>query len=671
MDIVINIPTKEESCYRFNIHVGGKTYTGYLSYELYPNLKSDRTLIITKIPPDDILDLSKKSEFSYFRDIIGWRKGRKFEGTKYLVNQIEEKHLKIPNVRITVHKYGAVPVYVLPKEYPVTLHNQEIKVQIALYPILPASPTHGNYPEFITSRYEFIRSLSLGTSVIFQRYLEDVAEDFFDIEHNLSMRQVFERSKQAETTLAESIASKLEALIPNQQALQMFHKGKLLDESQQLTCELFEGNLDTIFNASYCRIYALYLINELYRHIGISSRSSKYSYAFKQLQREFDTLTFDGWYCESIKDRLSHIKILNNTLRAYDSGDVDEIERIRNSIQLAENEPLWLVHFIGFALFVAFLEKSSKEFNLSPYQGRIFISSLHDTPSNETLISQIKDLLKKEAGESIKTVFFKSSPGPIIRSSIKRLIWLSDLVHAIIPADPTTISSDSKNYIWIGIEAEHGLLLDKRLIYFIEEGTDIERVKRDFSSVAEELLSKTPRIRVEHRIEGLIKSLDDRVFEKYKVHTTDISSEYLDERIKKIIQGEIKKTIIDRHVEAISGLFSQFPNDKPYFIRSTLGRIQKLVPYPNNNNKKWLASQLVKEYPTVYHTEQRALKAITNAWNDSKKRSLYINGKNEFLINLMKKRYYTGKLRSIIKILNPKILESDIYEIENKILDRL
>lgn len=646
-------PTKEENRYRYRLRAAGNDYRGYLTYEL-PRNSDHRTILLVNASHPFI---ASENQAEYDRLIQRISESiQRIAGAKNIVNRLAEgEFANLPNVRIAIHKYGPVPVYVLPQKFGIQHFGDDIEVQIGVYPHLKSLKSGSQISlllPFLTTKAEFVRSLGIGLGPLFQRYLEDVGEAMYDIKHHLSLPGIFDRAKEIEAILAESIKTKLDSVMPTK--LTFEHPQS---EDEKLVKELFERESDWIFTARYSRQFALYFLNELYRIIGVESRSTSYLGGFQNIQTEFDALLGNG-YVKAWRSELPLVATLSKTIRAYNDGDYDTIKEI-----VVHDEPLWVQRFVQFARFIAALHDEK----LAPMAGRIFISYHHDVPVTEVLMGQIIDYIKSNFPNRVEVLSVKErGAGVKFKSPIRARIWLSDTIGGIVPRETEAISGGRvKDYVWIAREAEYGLLLGKRVIYLVETGMDEERMLYDLRNgePSESLIPTNARV-PEYLRKELIDSFTQHTRANFTVSTTDPTKQHLDPNIRDVIHAEAEKAIKRRHRDVLVGFYRQFPEG----ARRTLKHIQELVPYPTELPKQALIRKLVAKYRNTYADDKRAEKALTNAWNLAKHRALLINDRPMSLIRLLKKKNYTGNLREILKALRPDLNKAQILTWEKELL---
>src|SRR5712692_5238901 len=516
-------PARENSTYRYRIRQAGLDFNAYLTYEI-PQVSDERTILLVNVSYAFISD-EHKFEYNRFIERIRESAGR-FTGMKNIVNRLADKEFsKLPNVRVAVHKYGPVPVYVLPEKYSIANLGKILQVQIGVYPDIKSQfgsrkSINLKLP-FLSTGSEFIRSLNLGLGLMFRRYLEDVGEGMFDIEYHLNLAGVFDRAKEIEAILAESVKSKLDVAFPSVSSFQYPS-----NEQDTLVNELFEKEKDWLLTARYARQYALYFLNELYGHIGMESRSQSYLDSFKDIQRQFDSL-FELGYYQNARTRLSAVATLSKALRAYLDEDYEKI----GEIDLA-SEPLWTRRFVQFGKFIASLNKEK----IAATAGRIFISYHHDVPVTEVLKSQIQDYIKSQFGDRVHVLSVReSSAGIHFKSPIRSRIWLSDTIKGIVPKNTQTISGDNdKDYLWIAREVEYGLLLGKRIVYLVEKDIDDDRVLRDLRRARISLIPTDARV-PEWLNQELVESFTECTRASFIVDNVGGTQEHLDPKVRPII----------------------------------------------------------------------------------------------------------------------------------------
>lgn len=664
MNIEILPPKPSDSCYDYRVRSGGITLlNSRLTYELYPESPNHRNLLLIKDTRGLLTEDQHREYDELVRHLEDSQKTR-FYAAKSVVNVIAEGSLKLRNVRVAIHRFGPVPVYVPPGRLPTVFHGKKIEVSLAFYPRLKKSKkTDGNrkegMAEFFSSKKEFVTSLELKTGRVFERYFEDVAEYFYDIEFHLGLTDALEKAKHIERILAESVKSKLKVCIPSCEALQAFDRDKSKDSfepSNQTSCRFFRDHTDLLFNASFARNYALYFLNELYRLVGISSRAEQYRTRFGEIEKEFDDRTYNRYYEEATRHRLDEVGTLWRALVEYPEGNI--------GLGNPGSVPLWVERFVGFAQFVADVRRLSIEKDLTPETARVFLSYHHNVAVSEALRSKIETWSKNEMGGAVRVLHFNAPPGPNLRDGIRRTIWMTDSVHPIVPSNLTHDSEKTgKDYKWIGIEAEHGLLCGKRPLFLIERGTDLQRIKDQFGQLTvEELLAPLATETIDRRLERLLNCLGNHIHCDFSLFSTDPTQ--IDPQVSDALKRGVKEDLLMRCKNLILGFLGQLTPE----AQRTMVRIQQLAKYPNTKTKQWLAQKLFERYEREYRKQERAGKDVTNTWNQVRNRSLHIKGKNYTLMVQPKKGQYAGDLTAIAKALLPSSWEDKAEEVVDRVV---
>jgi hypothetical protein len=248
---------------------------------------------------------------------------------------------------------------------------------------------------------------------------------------------------------------------------------------------------------------------------------------------------------------------------------------------------------------------------------------------------------------------------------IKSSIWHCDTFGGFLPKKITGLNERDKNYLWIAREAEHALLLNKRTIFFAEDGIDERTVKADLGNEGMGFLVPNARTDRE-RAKKIIERYENYTRARFAVSSTVTVWKDLDSSVRNIIIEEAQRSINARHDAIIIGLFNQFPDD----VRNTIARIQQIVPFGKGLSKQTLTDRLMKMYPRYYLGEEQVRNLITNAWKAAKKRTLDFNDRQVALMSL-RNRKYVGGLRRILQLMRPDLDNAKIGNWEKNLLTRI
>jgi hypothetical protein len=268
---------RDDSCYEFEVEnqKNGTKSRAFLTYELFPAQSFERTLLLC----EDVnffvkllISPEQKVAFGTLNDLLKAPKNLRLGVAKSIVNRLIDNELSISGARIAVHTYGPVPVIALDEKVEIAVHGRPVKANLAVFP----KHKHGDggsaagFPFFISTKSEFRKSMSRSPQLVFQRYLEDVAEDFHDLRRTLRRDDFFRRARNIEKTLSASIGSKLKNFVPKQSL------AKFDDEDRKNAWTFFKEHAEMLYEVSIARYWAFFLLNEVYETVGMFSISQDY-----------------------------------------------------------------------------------------------------------------------------------------------------------------------------------------------------------------------------------------------------------------------------------------------------------------------------------------------------------------------------------------------------------
>lgn len=410
MSIEIKTPGKEQSCFEYEIVREGFAVSSYLTYEYnVGNLKRRNLLLVKQPGSSNLLSNNEENEYRRFFQYMSFqtrgKSGQTIERTKRIVNEIISGNIQFPNARVAIHRFGPVPVFVLPQKHKVDFsygeNLEKIEVQIAIYADVyehPKPRVGYGIPYFVSSGTEFLESLEINFARLVRRYFEDIGEHLGDISSNLSRLEVFSRSRKLEEDLATSIKTKVDKAKPGPQDLYNFFSGNKVNDKYR--CEFFEKHQDLVFLAEYFRIFTLYFLNELYKRLGVADYAKKYSDDIENIYLEYSGFLPGKFSKKEVRKRLRQVKLLDAALECYRN------DSLTNWPTLNEDDQHWLNQLVSFAKFVW----SIKEIDVQVERGRIFISHNHDVFEAEQLRNQIEAYVDSEFGKEIKIYYSKQQP---------------------------------------------------------------------------------------------------------------------------------------------------------------------------------------------------------------------------------------------------------------------
>lgn len=548
--IQIKNPSDEQFGYEYEFKLNGINGKGFLTYDLI-NEPEKRTLLLTT--KQNIIPENINKDFEALKSqILLYSKNKGSIGiAKTIVNSIYNNDIKIENVKIAVHKFGPVPVLILPETFDLTFNGINRKCNIAVYPVIAGIKASQTKPLGVNSDLEFLSSLQVRLDVMFKRYLEDVAEYFFDIENHSGLIETFKNAKDAENVLGASILTKLEKIISPTKG-----KNFVLISNLKLAIENKYG--DVVFKTKYARLFALYFINELYDFVGIKTKD--YLEEFRQLRNA--TNEFSKYF-----DQDGDLAILKTTLQKYfNSKGISSIE----DLDCITNE-LWVRRFVDFAKFVSNLKISKDQITFKP---KIFLSHQYSIQALEILRKGLIDTQHKELENKIEFLFARDrKTGSPFEEFIKSKIWNSDSTFTIISKNKSGIDQKEIQYNWIAKEAVHSVLLKNDLTFLIEKeaSDDIINELTEKIKKLDEYLSPDAR-NLDYKKAKVIEILKKRL----NIYFTQNDTETLDDNLKKIILEEIKVLIEKKATKVLDAWLKLFTYENAAIIK----KANKVLKYP-------------------------------------------------------------------------------------------
>jgi hypothetical protein len=667
----------QNSCYIFLVERNGRHTEAELTY----NLNEENPIRhLLRLQETDALklfrDLPSDREFQKFRSQVNDQRERGIGNISIAKGMVLEQYdssEKNPYLGSAVHRMGAVPVFLVPPALTgpvndIELHGKLIKPVICVYPNI------GGQGSLIKA--DLLRSFSIQLDRMFIKYLEDVGEHMHDIENYLSRIDVCERAKQAETVLKQSIALKVETILN-------YVETTTDPQLHKLATDIWSQYSSAIATAALARVFALFMINELYRHLGIKDKSSKYEQDWNHLSEVFANLLSEEDFDELFKagSELSYLR----QARAHYLAESPDSDFDALYAQSEVYKVRWVQEFVAFARFVAGLSRESPSIGT----GRLFFSFQQNIAAAADMYKSITEYVGKQSpingqhGVQVFTVD-SQSPGADIERLIRTRIWLSDVLMAVIPREwQESVTNQKKNLHWVVKEVDYGLLLERLFRLFLEEGVSEDELSQAFAEDIELIAPTHGRYDHEKRKERRLRQLQN-LHAKF-VYTADTQlSPDLQQKFDLIIKETRERHA--RHV--IVGFFHQFEDPE------MVAWILSLTPFPET--KKWICGQIADErrkaltarriYPKMAPAIKRQMlrkiekdvrkyqTSIADRFNLARtavaNRGLTINSHDWYLLaesGRGTKRTFQSNLRQILKSLMPEAPEDEITEMHERV----
>jgi hypothetical protein len=590
-------------------------------------------------------------------------------GVKSLVNLIADGWRPFPNaaVAVAVHRFGPVPVCVLPQDHEVSLYGQTRRARIALYPNILAEPEPTLKLPAVFNRVQFLQSLRVNLPLTFTRYLEDVGEEFFDIENHCSLSDVFERARDVERTLGESVKSKLEEIWA---AASSRKAGREPVEAKRLSREILTDDRAAVAVATYARLFALFLLNELYEVLGLQDRSSKYRAQLSDFGAAF------GHQLETVGAgrRLDPFELAVELEQLKRAADQYMSSGSATIIEVPEAE-LWVRRFISFARFVGQIRANAivpgpvhrggstgDRQDFQPQIPRVFISTLNKVKSADAIYYQLERYVTARHSGRVHLLHVRAQPGgTVFRPVIRSRIWLSTAVGTVIPADTTEWGETKKGYQWIAREVEHGLLLGKEVMHTLEQGTNEAVLRETFKDPGLGYLVPDARVASDQRAKRVFRSLEDRAWVTFVVE--DAREDFPPENVRTAIDHLVIDVTKRRTNELIKGYLLLLSRE---ILRALPVLRRKAITGPAAR-KEWIGTILeqngLAEDREGQATFSRLYKGMTN-------RVLVIGGTDYTILRFNKRtQKYEWLLPTILAALRPDASPQEAKQWETDLLE--
>lgn len=613
-----------------------------LTYDLIADQQHLRTLLMfTKSRRSQTLSTvlgSANDELERLEERVRYYEGlgrKAVETAKALVNDIYSGSLgDLPNVSVAVHKYGPVPVFVVPDfETPLSLFNNERLARIAIYPAMRSDHNPGSYVSGVSNPFQKLQSYKIQLETMLKRYLEDAGEYCFDIEQHSNLQDFLGNAKKMETVLSESISSKYHDI--RKPPTNFPNRSLILKESR----ELKDHYAHSLIQARMARLFLLYALNRLYSVVGLRSKAPYYLGKLDGLQEASDAAFWAGSFSEA-RAALPAVKLIGNALRKLRAGDVVEplsAEETKNA--------LWLRRTIEFAHFTSLVNEKADFRGCGELKPHVFLSHHFTVGTSLALKGAVEDILEKDSRTATELIVVREEEvGKRIRESVRAGIWLSEAVAPIIPAGTKKMGEESESsFRWIAREIEHGKLLRKRIIPFVEKGAETKKVTAHTNDSADFFLCPEA-CRPKDWKKSIQEIFDEEIFIQFS------GDSFPDKELRYRVTQEselVAQTFLKR---LIRGLMSQLTEDNC----KAIARVHIHTGYPLTRTK-------LKEI----------VPGFDSAYTAARKRYFEIGCREYKLIAKHRRRgvhTYSGGLPSLVKAIRPELRPDEVEKVVHDIV---
>jgi len=590
--------------------------------------------------------IGKLKSFQRFRAQVRSKNARNLGNisvAKWMARDIKGDRGGDTDFGVDTHWYGYVPVLIMRPSYIVPVNGEPKTVWIAICPALPRQQRGRPAP---WTKEQLLGSYLIDFALLFDRYLWSVARHFSDMER-LSSRITFSRrGKWIEEILARSVKSKLEDIRKSLGP-------KATPGARRLAVELRERHAHTIILVAYARVFALYLLNQLYAFAGYSDHSQEYLDEWERALPKWlsDLVGADVYDEATASGSCVPLGILRETMRCFHAEDDTRYDDLK---ALSEGYR-WVKGFVDFAQFVAIVRRAIREGALCPEDPRLFVSRQLEVP----MADRIDEILKEEAANrensgaearKLHLLTVRDEPGNDLRRAFRAHIWLSDWLLAIITKDWCDRYGQSKNLTWILFEIEQALTLDKPVTLLIEQGTETRRIEQEIIRHLRRPSELDGRVNMRRRMARLM----DRV---RRIGYLTVRTEQLERRDPEFLSrmGCVFEQARKRHAESlVLGLRALFARQHQRLMPNVLRQTER----PRTRTE--LCENLAEDLSIDLSEAERL---FGNLWNRGlRSRKLRLDGQDCGLVALKSRKYYTNNLREVLGILRPELSDAGISE---------
>jgi len=381
---------------------------------------------------------------------------------KALALEIHEGKLNLPRVDVAVHKYGAVPIYLIPDAtVALEIFAQQRDCRIGIFVSGRERKSSEEDLEDHRGRpvnsLELLRSLRIRPDLTFIRYMEDVGEYAHDLRTRRNWSYIFRYGRKMEESLNASVGSKIKTVL--RYAVPKSTRGSEIllaaqDEARRYLADY--GGL--LYKYSAARAIYLFILNHLYRAVGMKDKCDHYDSEYQDGWRKFFVSVADRH--ESL-DTDAELGALDSVWKAWHAADAEQELAVlqKDSRSVAH----WLQRLVDFACFTSHLHHLKTD----PGTTKVFFSSRHIESMSQTR-EEVARLFNRRLPDQAALLYVQSiRPGFPFADQIPPQIWLSDALFSIY--SPRT-DSDFKDRDWVS----HEVALAKRFrlpCMIVREGT--------------------------------------------------------------------------------------------------------------------------------------------------------------------------------------------------------
>jgi hypothetical protein len=437
--------------YRWAVEFNGATEYAFLTYGLLrPRDWYRRILAVEVQQPERIKawlnDEDYKSVNLLENLLLEKRKTGlgKTGAAKALALDIHEGKLNLPRVDVAVHKYGAVPVYLIPEAtVSLKIFGQQRDCGIGIFisgrERKSAEEDQEDHRGRPVNSLELLRSLRIRPDLTFIRYMEDVGEYAHDLRTRRNWSYVFRYGRKMEELLNASVGSKVKTVLRYAAPKNMRGSEILLAAQDEARRYLADYRVP-LYKYSAARAIYLFTLNHLYRAVGMKDKCDHYDCEYQDGWRKFFFSVAERHECLDTDPELG---ALDAVWKAWHAADAEQELALlqRDSRSLVH----WLQRLVDFACFTSHLHHLKTD----PGTTKVFFSSRHIESMSQTR-EEVAKLFNRHLPDQAALLYVESlRPGFPFADQIPPQIWLSDALFSVY--SPRT-DSDLKDRDWVSHE---------------------------------------------------------------------------------------------------------------------------------------------------------------------------------------------------------------------------
>jgi hypothetical protein len=441
--------------FHWEVEYRGACKPAFLTYVLLqPEDRYRRTLAVEVRQSDFVQDWLKGSALETVRELEQLIRKKRSKGlrrtgaAKAVAIDIFKGNVSLPNVDIAVHKFGAVPVYVIPDSTSrVTIFDQDRDCRVGIFVSGSAPVADADRKLGPVNALELLRSLEIRPDLTFLRYLEDVGEYAADLQSSGNWASLFRLGRKIEEVLGASVASKIDnAVLLYAHSLPTDGEDSAVRNAARVEASaVLARDREMLWKFSSARILYLLVLNQLYRSIGMLDECDRFSQEYE-----------DNWknYFDSIEQRelaresdgaLADLHLVWTALNAADA--VEQLSQLQREPQ---DRRRWLNRLIDFASFACRIAR----LQLDAASTKVFLASRH-TDKMRGIRRDASSVLDEHFQEQAQILFVESNQaGFPFADELEPKIWLSDALLACYSSRRTQTSELFPDRDWVSYEVD-------------------------------------------------------------------------------------------------------------------------------------------------------------------------------------------------------------------------